>query len=304
MPTYALLGATGATGSAVLRCLLTEPPADLRLNILVRSKVKLHKAFPHLQYAKSINITTIEGNATDEAAMANCLHSADAVFMCVAQNESAPGVSLTYDTVSTIVIALERLRKAHGSAYKRPSILQLRSASLNPDLSRQVPRIVYNIVSFCLHYNHVDVFRACELYEHAAKEGLLSWIYVDPPTVHDAFGTQRTGYRLISTEKQDTALSYADLGASFCEIARRRDEFRNRPVGVTATGKVNESWGVLAGYLLDGAVGRVRGGLAESSFLTKIGLGLCVVVCAELLQTFRPVSDLMQILASTLWLSI
>lgn len=304
MPTYALLGATGATGSAVLRCLLSEPPANLQLNILVRSKAKLQKAFPQLQEIESISATITEGNATNEVAMAKCLHGADAVFMCVAQNESALGVSLTYDTVSTIIAALKRRRKTQGSAYKRPSILQLRSASLNPDLSCQVPRVVYNIVSFCLHYNHVDVVRACELYESAAAKGLLSWIYVDPPTVHDAFGTQPTGYKLISTEKQETALSYADLGASFCELARRRDEFRNRPVGVTATGKVKESWGVLAGYLLDGAVGRVKGGLAEKSFLTKIGLGCCIVVRSQALQTCRVFSDLRQVLLFVLWLSV
>nr|ADN06234.1 averufin oxidase-like protein [Passalora arachidicola] len=264
MPTYALLGATGATGSAVLRCLLASPPPDLELHILVRSRTKLLKAFPSLANKTDCTIRIIEGTSTSTNALQQCLEDADVAFMCVADNASTKGVSLTTDTVAAILDTLQMLRKLQASDYHAPTILQLRSASLNPKLSCQVPRFVYNIVSFCLHYNHLDVVAACELYESAAAKGLLDYIYVDPPTIHDAFGTNRTGHKLIDCNpsvcaKQETALSYADLGASFVEIAERREQFRNQPVGVTATGKAKETWGVLAGYLFDGARGRVRG---------------------------------------------
>ncbi|UJO25204.1 Averufin oxidase A [Fulvia fulva] len=268
MPTYALLGATGATGSSVLRCLLAAPPPDLELNILVRSKSKLLKPFPSLANRTDFAIRIVEGASTNTAALQQCLEDADVAFMCVADNASSKGVSITYDTASAMITTLTMLRKLQASDYSPPTILQLRSASLNPKLSCQVPRFVYNMVSFCLHYNHLDVVRACELYDAAADDNLLEYIYVDPPTIHDAFGTNRTGHKLIPCNvpvcaKQETALSYADLGASFVEIAERRHEFANQPVGVTATGKVKETWGVLAGYLFDGARGRVNAWMEE-----------------------------------------
>ena len=263
MPTYALLGATGSTGSAVLRCLLSEPPQDVNLNILVRSKTKLLNAFPKLEKTAAPRTQIIESNSTDHVALEICLNDADVVFMCVGSNESKPGTTLSHDTASAVIDTLRKLRKLRGDKYKIPTIIQLRTASLNPALARQAPRVVRRMVSFCLHYNYADIKRACALYESAAMESLLDYIFVDPPTIHDAEGTQRTGYKLISTETQETALSYADLGAAICEIATRGPELRNQPVGVTATGNVKATWGILAGYLVGGAKYRIAGMLAE-----------------------------------------
>ncbi len=258
MPTYALLGATGSTGSAILRYLLFESPEGVKLNVLVRSKTKLLKAFPKLDQTAAVQTRIIESTSTDPAALKTCLEDADVVFMCVGSNESNPGTTLSYDTAAAIIATLYHLRKeVRGNSYKTPTIVQLRTASLNPALAQQAPWLVRQIVSFCLYYNYADIKRACNLYETAAKENLLDYIFVDPPTIHDADGTERTGYKLITTETQQTALSYADLGAAMCEIAIRAKDFRNQPVGVTATGKVKETWGVLAGYLVGGAKNRI-----------------------------------------------
>lgn len=45
MPIYAILGATGGTGSAIPGCLLYSQIPELRINILARSKSKLFQAF-------------------------------------------------------------------------------------------------------------------------------------------------------------------------------------------------------------------------------------------------------------------
>jgi putative NADH-flavin reductase len=262
MPTYALLGATGSTGSAVLRCLLSESPEGVKLNVLVRSKTKLLKAFPKLEQTAALRTRIVESTSTDPAALETCLEDADVVFMCVGSNDSNHGTTLSYDTATAIIATLHHLRKVRGITYKTPTIVQLRTASLNPALARQAPWLVRQIVSFCLHYNYADMKRACTLYETAAKENVLDYIFVDPPTIHDADGTERTGYNLITTETQETALSYADLGAAMCEIAVRGKEFRNQPVGVTATGRVKKTWGVLAGYLVGGAKNRIVGLIA------------------------------------------
>lgn len=281
MSTYALLGATGSTGSGVLRCLLSEPPAGATLNILVRSKSKLLQAFPKLdETTAAIRIRIVEGTSTDPAALEPCLDDAAVVFMCVGSNESRRGTTLSSDTAAAMVDALQRLRTRRGAGYQTPTVLQLRTASLNPALARQAPRIVRAIVAFCMHHHYADMQRACALYESAATETVLHYVWVDPPTIHDAAGTARTGHRLIATEAQRTALSYADLGAAMCEIARRRAEFRNRPVGVTATGRVRATWRVLAGYLLTGARDRIVGWLTATRPDAAGAMTLWVVCCA------------------------
>ena len=263
MPTYALLGATGATGSAILRCLNSEPPSELKLNIFIRSKSKLLASFPKLQTTSPFPINTFEGPITDKTALKSSLKDADVVFMCIATNDSAPGTSIALDTASAVVESLESLRQLQSSAYKTPTILQLRSTSLNKNINGGFGGFM---ARFCFHYVYADLERTFELYEAKAKEapGLLHHIAVDPPSLHDADGTERTGYKLLKPEQQKTephatSLSYADLGAAFCEVARRREEFAGQSAVVNATGKVNETWGTLVGYIFRGAKGRVFG---------------------------------------------
>ncbi|KAL4898961.1 Averufin oxidase A [Aspergillus multicolor] len=265
MPTYALLGATGATGSSILRHLLhSEFPENLTINILVRHKSKLLSAFPDLALdnprsprpTPSRTICIHEGTSTNPNILQPVIANASVVFNCVAQNGSPMGTTLVQDTAAALLAATRRQPQPPGRRSPL-TVIQLRSASLNPVLAAQVPRFVHRIVSFCLAAGYDDLRRACALYERAAREELLRYVFVDPPTLHDALGTRATGYRLITVEEQAVCLSYADLGVAMCEIADRVDELQGRAIGVTATGPVNQSWGVLAGYLLQGGLGQV-----------------------------------------------
>ena len=268
MTTYALLGATGATGSSVLRCLIADPPPDLhRLNILVRSKDKLLQAFPHIlsSHTSKLQIHIFEGNSTSATDLIPCLTNPSTIFMCIGQNGSFPGTVLLTSTVTATITALTQLRKQQDSeektpSYRPPTILHLRSASLNPPLAAQAPLLVHKTVLFCLHHAYVDLRRACALYPPAADAGLLNYVFIDPPTIHDPRGVTPTGHALLLTgrEKQAPTLSYADLGAAMCEVAQRATELGGKAVGVTATGRVREEWGVLVGYLIGGALRRVR----------------------------------------------
>jgi oxidoreductase AflX len=261
MRTYALLGATGGTGSAILRCLLSQPPESLTLNIFVRSESKLRKSFPDLESTTAFKAKIIEGIPSDSTAMRECLKDADVVMACIASNESKRGMSLIFDTATAIIDALKWNRETRGSAYKTPTVIQLRSASLNPTLSAAAPWIARKVAGFCFHYIYEDLDRACKLFASSAADtpGLLDYIFVDPPSIHDADGTTPTGYKLILDEKQEGALSYADLGAAFCEVAERKDEFFGKGVGVTATGTVNMTWGTLQGYMATGVKSRIWG---------------------------------------------
>ncbi|KAK5173370.1 uncharacterized protein LTR77_002051 [Saxophila tyrrhenica] len=260
MPTYALLGATGSTGAAILRCLLRQPPKDLKLNIFVRSKPKLLKQFPDLERSTPFDVQIIEATPDDSVALQNCLNNADVVMACIATNESTPGISLAYDTATAITSALETHRKDQGSSYKTPTVIQLRSASLNPVMKANSAWLGRTMAAFCFHYIYADLERACNLFIAASESHLLDYIFVDPPSIHDPDGTTPTGYKLtIGDGKHEPAMSYADLGVAFCEVAERRREFAGRGVGVTATGHVNLTWGVLSGYIFQGAKSRIWG---------------------------------------------
>ncbi len=105
MPTYALLGATGSTGSAILRCLLSQPPKHLTLNIFVRSRSKLRKAFPDLESTTAFKANIIEGIPSDTTATQECLKDVNVVMACIGSNYSTPGISLIYDTATAIIDA-------------------------------------------------------------------------------------------------------------------------------------------------------------------------------------------------------
>ena len=261
MPTYALLGATGSTGSAILRSLLSQSPENLTLNVFVRNKSKLLAAFPDLESTAAFKINIVEGTPSDGEAMQECLIDVDVVLACIASNISSPGMSLIYDTSTAITEALKTRQKLDGPSYKPPTIVQLRSTSLNLVLSASLPWIAHNMAWFCFYYIYKDLERAGELLAQSAATSpkLLDYIFVDPPSIHDADETTPTGYELVLDGPMKEVLSYADLGVAFCEVAERRDEFAERCVGVTATGKVTETWRTLMGYMASGVKGRIWG---------------------------------------------
>lgn len=261
MPTYALVGGTGSTGSAILRCLLSQPPKDLTLNIFVRSRSKLRQAFPDLESTTAFKTNIIEGIPSDPTAMQECLKDVDVVMACIASNYSTRGMSLIYDSATALIAALAVHRKTRGPAYKTPTIIQLRSAALHPIYKAALPWLARQVFPFCFDYVYADLERVSQLFASTVADspGLLEYIFIDPPSIHDQDGTTPTGYRLILNEKQEPMLNYADLGAAFCEVAERRREFVGRAVGVTATGAVNQTWGTLVKYMAAGAKGRMWG---------------------------------------------
>lgn len=264
MPTtYALLGATGSTGKAIIRSLLKQSPEDLTLKVFVRSSSKLHNAFPDLDNNTSFKTEIIEGTPDNHLALQKCLQDAEVIFACIATNEATAGMSLAYDVAGAIINALKHNKEKSASTYKTPTILQLRSASVNTNLKPSEPFVSRHMAGFCFYHIYADIERACELFIRSAEEtpGLLKYIWVDPPSIHDSEGTTATGHRLLlgNDTKQEPALMYADLGNAMCEVAERRVELEGQEVGVSATGKVNETWGVLMGYMFSGFKSRVWG---------------------------------------------
>ena len=261
MPTHAILGATGATGSAVLRCYLRSPPKDINLNIFVRSKAKLIKSFPGLESTPSPQINIVEAPLFDNQALQSCLRDAEVIHSCIATNNAKPGDRVSQDTAEALVTALTSLKEEQGSKYNEPTAIIIRAAPLNPDLSGHMPALVHRWLWFVLYHVYSDLEKASKIYENSAA-GLLGYVFVDAPALFDAEGVERTGHRLLAagdTETASAGVNYADLGAAFIEIAQRKDEFGGMGVGVSATGTVREEWGVLFGYQMAGLRGRLWG---------------------------------------------
>lgn len=261
MPTHALLGATGATGSAVLRCYLDSPPKDLTLNIFIRSKAKLLRTFPDLESTPSSRITVTEAPLTDTNALQTCLRGSEIIHMCIATNDAKPGNSVSQDGAQAIVAALTELRTEQQISYVKPTVPIIRAAPLNPDLERHMPSLVRRWLWFVLYHIYSDLEKASKIYEDAPL-GLLEYVFVDPPALFDAEGPERTGHRLIldgDSGEASAGVNYADLGAAFIEIVDRKDECVGKSVGVSATGAVREEWSTLLWYQLEGLKGRVWG---------------------------------------------
>jgi hypothetical protein len=261
MPTHALLGATGATGSAVLRCYLDSPPKDLTLNIFIRSKSKLLKAFPDLESTSSPHINIIEAPLANTKALQACLRESEIIHMCIATNDAKPGNSVSQDGAKAITEALSELKAQQQTNYIKPTVIVIRAAPLNPELESHMPRLVRRWLWFVLYHIYSDLEKASKIYE-SAPPGLLEYVFVDAPALFDADGLERTGHRLIldgDTREASAGVNYADLGAAFLEIVDRKDECAGKSVGVSATGTVREEWSTLLWYQLEGLKGRVWG---------------------------------------------
>lgn len=260
MPIHTLLGATGATGTAVLRCLLEAPPRDLTLKIFVRNKGKLLKSFPDLQSTTAIRVEITEAGFDDGPALQAALDGADVIYMCVGSNTSDPGMTASQEIAAAILAALKTLKQRRSAAYKPSTILVNRSVSLNKTLSKHQTGIVKHVVHFALFHVYDDIEKACDMYSAAADDDhLLDYVYVDAPGLMDQEGKERTGHQLVLEGKMSEGLNYADFGAAFVDIAARKGEFVGKGVGVSATGHVRADVSRLMGYMVWGLKGRIFG---------------------------------------------
>ena len=79
MRTYAVLGATGSTGSSLLRYLY-ERSDKLQVNVYVRSPSKFEKQHPYAREADNIRLFAGELSSSD--LLTDCLKNVNVVFSC------------------------------------------------------------------------------------------------------------------------------------------------------------------------------------------------------------------------------
>lgn len=226
MPTYAILGATGKTGGAILDHLIKAP--NTNINAYVRSKAKLLGQRPGLE--KNNNVKIFEGSLSDIPLIVSTLSpSVDAAFCVLAINENIPGLRIAQDTANSVIAALCHLRSKDAN-FKPPKLLFLSSAALNANMSGEFAAVLMAVLDRAMSYLYADL--------RFAEENLrLHQSWLDVTFVQPGGLTQdlQKGHKL-SLDKASDLVSYPDLAAGMIEIAES-GTYTWMGVSVNATAK-------------------------------------------------------------------
>ncbi|KAI9675408.1 MAG: hypothetical protein M1817_001312 [Caeruleum heppii] len=226
MPSYAILGATGATGSCLFRTLEGRPSTNL--NLYVRSRRKLETLFPSISEHKHVHI--FEGWNDDVPLLTQCIRHTDVVFQCVAVNDNQPGLRLAEQMARNVVSALKALRADDPSA-KLPSVIVLSAAPANPVLAAALSFPVRSLVHRAFSHIYADLERA-ETFLRAEADWVHA-VFVQPGGLSEA---EPRGYGLSETTASPN-LAYLDLARGMVQIAEEGERWYGKGVAVVADEK-------------------------------------------------------------------
>lgn len=138
------------------------------------------------------------------------------MFLAAAAVENEPGCNVARQQAKNIVAALELLRK-RDPHVRLPVIVVLSSASLERYLMKDIPEWAHSFLSKGCSYIYTDL-RQAEVFMRSHE--WIKQVYIKPGgLVHD----EPKGH-ILSTEKQQTFLSFKDLAAGMVEVGEADDE--------------------------------------------------------------------------------
>ncbi|KAI9155652.1 Monooxygenase aflX [Paramyrothecium foliicola] len=223
MSSYAVLGATGNAGQALLGLLLQTP--DNQVHAFCRSRAKLEKLSSGITENKQVHV--FEGSLEDIETLATCMSGTDAVFMAIGQTNNQPGCTVARDAAQSIASALERMKMGN---QRLPKLVFLSSASLDHRLMSHVPQILLNTL-YCAFSSIYDDLREAEIFLRS-KESLVSTTFVRPGALsHDK---QKGHY--LSLDSARSPISFLDLAAGMIEVANEgSDRYDMKGVAVNSS---------------------------------------------------------------------
>ena len=217
--TYAVLGATGNCGTALIENLLKR--ADIQINAYCRNRMKFLRRFPDIKDGGQV--TVFEGSIQDIDLLTSCIRNCQAVFLVVSTNDNIPGCRLGQDTALAVIQVLRSLPRR--SQYPQegandgvarmvlPKLVLLSSGTIDEQFSRHVPFMLQPILLRSASHVYKDLIETEKLLR--AQEDWLTTIYVKPGAL--SVDIQR-GHALSLTD-QDSPVSYLDLAAAMIEAA-------------------------------------------------------------------------------------
>lgn len=205
--TYAVLGATGNCGTALIINLLRSPGTII--NAYCRNRSKLFRLLPDTE--ESARVTIFEGSILDIALLKSCVHDCQAIFLVVSTNDNIPGCRVAQDTATAIIEALGSVRDEQRTM---PKLVLLSSNTVDDYLSRHVPYILRPILLRSASFVYRDLIETEKLLRQ--QQDWLTAMYVKPGML--SVDMQR-GHRLSFSDSDHGAVSYLDLAAAMIEAA-------------------------------------------------------------------------------------
>jgi len=237
--TYAILGATGQTGSEIVKALL---PTSAHLNIYARSLPRLQAQFPSIQSAP--NVTLFIGDLSNKDLLASCLSNADVVFSSVAQNRNEPGLSVAQQTALAIIQALEPRR----STERLPTVVFLSSGAVMPDKNaEQNNTFAQRLVHWCIYWVYTDLEKSFELFK--ANPWVPVIIAAASALVHG------TGHEVKLVDDKEAAsllITYTDLATGMIMMGDEGERWHGKHVAMWVNGgkKIGGNPAALLRYLV------------------------------------------------------
>jgi NAD(P)H-binding len=215
MATYAVLGATGNCGIALIDNLLRKK--DAKVNAYCRNKAKLFGKVPEAEKNKQVQV--YEGSIYNIELLADCIRGTQAIFHVVTTNDNVPGCHVSLDTAKSIISALETLKNDARLATKMPKIVLLSSGTIDDHLSRHMAWWFRLILRTSASNVYADLQKTEDLLR--AQEEWVSTIFMKPGglTVDVQHGHK------LSLDHDESFVSYLDLSAAMIEAA---DDPENR----------------------------------------------------------------------------
>lgn len=208
MSSYAILGATGSTGSSILQLLSSS--SNNNINVLVRSSSKLRQVAPFSTNNPKINV--FEADISDIDTLSQCLTGTKAVFLTVAIVDNKPGCTIADDTAHAVVKALNMIKKSHSN-FKPPRLVVLSSASVDDKFWTNSPSFIHSMIYAAMSNIYGDLAKS-EAYLRTQDDWLQSTFVMPGGIVHDV----QRGHEL-STTTQQTFVSFLDVAAAMIEVA-------------------------------------------------------------------------------------
>ncbi len=228
MPTYAVLGATGNTGRALVEILLRSP--DNQVHAFCRNKDKLSNLLP--EAVTNPQLRTFEGGIHDVPTLASCVHSTRAVFLVISTNDNIPGFRVGQDLAASLLLALrENVKHAvldsNTETAPTPKLILLSSGTIDPVLARGTPYLLHRILLWSASNVYNDLRKTEALLR--AEEDWVKTVFIKPGAL--SVDVQR-GHGLSFSETS-SPLSYLDLAAGMIEAANDEDgRYDMKNVGV------------------------------------------------------------------------
>ncbi|EMD62930.1 hypothetical protein GGP41_004977 [Bipolaris sorokiniana] len=226
MVAYAVLGATGNCGTALLELLIKNTNAKVKA--YCRNKDKLFRLVP--EAANNPRVEVYTGSILDADLLGKAMYGCKAVFLTATTNDNVPGCHISQDLAHTVIKGLEKIKSEGSQATPMPRLVLLSSATIDPWISRKNPWVNAIVRRSAWH-----VYRDLELAEEFLRkhEDWVKCVYIKPGGL--SVDVQR-GHRL-TLDDEESFVSYLDIAAGMIETAEDDEgKWDNKNVGVVNAG--------------------------------------------------------------------